>query len=216
MSLRYFTGPISTCIPSDTESLLLYLFFQGLPLPSPTRWIQRLRCTLCGPLCFIIYNYPRQATRSPNSCADPSLVQTVYQAFNAPGTTHQLNWLYAFDNSNSASATLTFANELPAFKAWPSQQDFLFPLSQLASTTTTHVIYALGASAASPPIIAGFVNQGIIAWAYSTQVCNSVPLLSATLAGATDTHYTIDPFVHSGLVADGWNNDGVVAFVLPL
>lgn len=74
----------------------------------------------------------------------------------------------------------------------------------------------LGADAQTPPIVGGFSVQGILAWVYNTAVCGSVPLMSVALAAQTDHYYTTDPDEHASLVAAGWADNGVVAFVLPL
>jgi hypothetical protein len=74
----------------------------------------------------------------------------------------------------------------------------------------------VGADAQTPPVVGGFSTSGLVAWVYDTAVCDSVPLMSAVLAAQSDHYYTTDPDEHAALLAAGWTDGGVVAFVLPL
>lgn len=104
------------------------------------------------------------------------------------------------------------------FQGWPTQQPFTAPLYRMTTPTVSDVIFRIGADAQTPPVVSGFsaTTEDIIVWVYDTAVCGSVPLMSAALAGQTDHYYTADPDEHAGLLADGWSDSGVVAFVLPL
>lgn len=78
-------------------------------------------------------------------------------------------------------------------------------------------IFRTGVDAQTPPVVSGFnTDVGVIAWVYDSQVCGSIPLMSTGLATASDHYYTINTFEHDSLISDGWADNGVVAFVLPL
>lgn len=78
--------------------------------------------------------------------------------------------------------------------------------------------YMIGTDAQTPPVVSGFnTDVEVIAWVYSTQVCGSVPLMSAKYAPATDHFYTTIQDDHDGLATfAGWVDTGVVAYVPPL
>ncbi|KIJ26312.1 hypothetical protein M422DRAFT_192374, partial [Sphaerobolus stellatus SS14] len=68
----------------------------------------------------------------------------------------------------------------------------------------------------NPPTVDGYVNVGITGYVYATEVCGGVPLLVAANAATTDHWYTTNALQHSSIVASGWIDEGVAAFVLPL
>ncbi|KAF5314983.1 hypothetical protein D9619_007558 [Psilocybe cf. subviscida] len=158
-----------------------------------------------------------KSSRSIDTCADPSITQTVFQAFGASITEHVLNYRHFFENGiTRGSAGLTDLE--PAFRAWPTQQNFTVPLFQLGTPDRTQFIYRTGTDAQTPPVVSGFNTQvALLGWVYDSQVCGSVPLMSAVLPSFTDHYYTTNSFEHDSLVSsDGWTDGGVVAFVLPL
>jgi len=136
-------------------------------------------------------------------------------------TAHVMNFHYAFVVSN----TIVGPGEAPllsmqgaVFKGWPTQQPFTVPLFRMTTPTGTDFVFMVGPDSQTPPVVSGFSTNAasIIAWVYDTPVCGSVPLMSAVQAAQTDHYYTIDPDEHAGLLANGWSDSGVVAFVLPL
>jgi hypothetical protein len=130
---------------------------------------------------------------------------------------HVLNYRGAYENANTQAKAIVWGDLHPAFRAWPTQQSFTVPLFQLRNADATQYIYRIGTDAQTPPVVSGFVaDVGVIAWVYNSQVCGSVPLMSATLAAFTDSYVTISAFEHDGLITDGWTDTGVVAYVLPL
>lgn len=130
---------------------------------------------------------------------------------------HGLNFLFAFENFNTATNDTSFTDIHPAFRAWPTQQDFTVPLFQLETADASQVIYRIGVDANTPPVVSGFDSfVALIGWVYGSQVCGSVPLMSAVQARFTDHYFTTNQFEHDGLITDGWTDGGVVAFVIPL
>ncbi|KAF5309469.1 hypothetical protein D9619_012447 [Psilocybe cf. subviscida] len=156
-------------------------------------------------------------TRTINTCADPSLAETVFQAFRAASTVHVLNYRYGYEHVNTQSEANFWQDIQPAFRAWPTQQNFTVPLFQLATADRTQYIYQIDDDAQTPPVVNGFnTDVFIIGWVYDSQVCGSVPLMTTAFPAFTDHYYTISAFEHGGLVSAGWTDRGVVAFVLPL
>jgi hypothetical protein len=104
------------------------------------------------------------------------------------------------------------------FKAWPTQQEFNFPLFRLAQCPGSDYAFLVGQDAQTLPSLSGFEPDGsaIMAWVYQTAVCGSVPLMSTIFADQTNHYYTTDSDEHTGLLADGWSDGGAVAYVLPL
>ncbi len=103
-----------------------------------------------------------------------------------------------------------------AFLAWINVQEFTVPFYQMVSTSNDFIF--LPAVNGTPPAVSGFTNEGIVGYAYSTQVCGSVPLLSVVNAGATDVWWTTNANDHAQMIASGtgWADGGVPFFVLPL
>ncbi|KAF8963117.1 hypothetical protein BDZ97DRAFT_2017624 [Flammula alnicola] len=137
--------------------------------------------------------------RAANTCADPTLADVFVEAFNPSLTAH----------------VIRIQGEV--FRAWQTAQDFMItvPIYQLYDPTIQDYIF-LTSTNSNPPIAGGYETGGIIGYVYSTQVCGSVPLLVAFQASAGDHWYTTSASEHSSLLADGWTDAGVAAFVLPL
>lgn len=114
------------------------------------------------------------------------------------------------------NAANVWTDQHPAFNAWASQQPFTVPLFELATTNRDEYIYMVGPDAETPPIISGFnTDVLVIAWVYDTPVCGSLPLMSAVLSSQRDHYYTTDTNELEGLIAAGWSDTGIVAYVLP-
>lgn len=130
---------------------------------------------------------------------------------------HALDWISFWENYNTVHSAVAYNDIRPAFPAWPTQQESTVPLFQLATADASQIIYRTGADAATPPVVNGFGSFiKLLGWVYPSQVCGSVPLLSAVQAAHTDHYFTTNPFEHSGLLALGWTDGGVVAYVMPL
>ncbi|KAF5327924.1 hypothetical protein D9619_003907 [Psilocybe cf. subviscida] len=156
--------------------------------------------------------------RSTDTCADPSLARTIFQAFSGSLITHILHFHYVLVASNSQQSTgPAFWNfQGPVFKAWPTQQAFTAPLFRLTTATNSENIFLVGVDAQTPPVVSGFSTSSaaVVAWVYNTSVCGSVPLMSAVLAAKSDHYYTTDPDEHTGLLSAGWADSGVVMIVM--
>lgn len=123
--------------------------------------------------------------------------------------------MVVYDSAVGTSDNWQFQNEI--FLAWLDVQEFTVPFYQMANPSTTDYIF-LPAVNGAPPTAAGFAVQGIVGYAYSTQVCGSVPLLSAVSSATSDHWWTTNQVEHDQLIAQksGWVDGGVPFFVLPL
>lgn len=77
----------------------------------------------------------------------------------------------------------------------------------------------LGADTSTAPVVSGFPNDKvIIAWAYSTQVCGTIPLYGAAQGSQTDHIYLTSAADYAGITSPGysWGMYGAIAYVLPL
>jgi hypothetical protein len=166
----------------------------------------------------IIYEYQSLRSDDATACPDPSLARTVFQGFCGNRTVHVIAFHHIIVNANTIQgpgpAFVTFQG--PVFNAWPSQQLSTVPLFRLSTPGGLDQLFMVGKDAQTPPFMDGFSALDISAWVFNSSVCGSVPLMSAILSAQTDHYYTTDPDEHSGLLADGWTDGGVVAFVLPL
>ncbi|KAF5326781.1 hypothetical protein D9619_003884 [Psilocybe cf. subviscida] len=158
------------------------------------------------------------SSRSDSTCADPSLAHTVIEAFSGSRLAHFIHFRSVLVNIDSVQAAGPpfWSFQGPVFKAWRTQQPSTVPLFSLVTPTGDDFLFMIGTDAQTPPIVNGFVNNGLVAWVYATAVCGSVPLLSAALASQSDHYWTADADEHADLVARGWADGGTVAFVLPL
>ncbi|KDR80965.1 hypothetical protein GALMADRAFT_41227, partial [Galerina marginata CBS 339.88] len=68
----------------------------------------------------------------------------------------------------------------------------------------------------NPPAASGFTIEGIVGYAYTTQVCGSVPLFAASNAAASDHWWTTSQSEHNALLKlSGWVDAGIPFYVLP-
>ncbi|PPQ72379.1 hypothetical protein CVT25_011760 [Psilocybe cyanescens] len=147
--------------------------------------------------------------RSAETCADPSLAVVWTEAYAPANTAHTVapRWLL------SADASTQFEGDM--FLAWQTPQDFTIPFYRLFNPTTTDWILAISTDGTAP-IVQGFRDATIVGYAYSTQVCGSVPLLGASLPSRDDHYYTTSANDHTSLLANGWVDAEIAVFVLPL
>lgn len=156
--------------------------------------------------------------RAANTCADPTIVTTFVQAFDAGRTTHLLGPRWVFVNADKPT---TGAGEWviqgAIFRAWQAQQDFTVPMYTFFNPTTTDYVSVISTDGNPPPVPSGFTQpQGIRAYVYPTQVCGSVPLFALFQQSAGDHWYTTDTDERSSLISLGWSDAGTLAYVLPL
>ncbi len=126
--------------------------------------------------------------------------------------------MIAADTTNGNTDNWQFQG--PSFLAWITPQEFTVPFYQLTSPATgakSDFIF-LPAVNSSAPTAPGFSVQGIVGYAYSTQICGSVPLLLAVNTGATDSWWTTSQADYDLLLETntGWSDAGIAFYVLPL
>ncbi|KAF5315278.1 hypothetical protein D9619_007561 [Psilocybe cf. subviscida] len=165
-------------------------------------------------------------TLSARSCANASLARVIYQGYSSTSACHVMNFLYAFVHDSTilgpVSTGARWSLQGATFKAWATQQASTLPLYRLGTSTGSDYIFELGTvdpmtQVPSPPTVTGFNNNiGLTAWVYGSATCDSVALLSAAHTTMSDHFYTTDADEHAGLIANGWTDAGVVAYVLPL
>ncbi|PPQ81583.1 hypothetical protein CVT25_013422 [Psilocybe cyanescens] len=151
--------------------------------------------------------------RSAETCADPSLTVVWSEAYSAADTAHVVSPRWLLTSQRSGGADWELQGDM--FLAWQTPQEFTTPFYRLFNPTTTDWITAISTNGAAP-VVQGFGDATIIGYAYSTQVCGSVPLLGASLASKGDHYYTTSTNDHASLLANGWVDAGIAAFVLPL
>ena len=169
---------------------------------------------ISGSSTDISHFQPREA----ETCADPSLATLYIAAFSPTRNAHLIRTpavMVTTDTLNGNTDNWQFQG--PSFLAWLAPQEFTVPFYQLISSTGDDFVF-LPAVNGSAPTVPGFTAQAIVGYAYSTQVCGSVPLLSASNAGATDHWWTISQSDHNEVITSelGWVDAGVPFYVLPL
>lgn len=120
------------------------------------------------------------------------------------------------DMTNSANDD--WQSQGPSFLAWRTPQEFTVPFYQLGANGGDDFIF-MPAVNGTPPTAPGFTTwQDMVGYAYSTQICGSVPLLALSNAGATDHWWTTSQSDHDELLASGtgWVDAGTPFYVLPL
>lgn len=156
--------------------------------------------------------------RTDDTCGDPSLAVTFVQGFSRTLTSHNVNFRADFVNAdtiNTGDVEWELQGEM--FRAWKTPQINTVPLFRMGSDTLASDIILATSTTTNPPTVPGFpVNFGLIAYVYTTQICNSVPLFQLSLASRTDHWVTTDASERDALVSFGWTDEGTVAFVLPL
>ncbi|KIJ26320.1 hypothetical protein M422DRAFT_272608 [Sphaerobolus stellatus SS14] len=151
--------------------------------------------------------------RAADTCADPTLADVWVEAYNPSLTAHIIRSPWVFVASIAMGLDWQFQG--PVFRAWENPQEFTVPLYEFNKPDNTDILF-LPSTDGNPPTVAGYENSGITGYVYATQVCGSVPLLVAANAATTDHWYTTNVLHHSSIVASGWTDEGVAAFVLPL
>ncbi|KIJ48855.1 hypothetical protein M422DRAFT_247220 [Sphaerobolus stellatus SS14] len=159
------------------------------------------------------FNNSSDQRRAADTCADPTLADVWVGAYSPSQTAHVIRATWAFVVNIAIGGDWQIQG--PVFRAWETPQEFTVPLYQLSKPDGSDFLF-LPSTDGNPPTVAGFENSGITGYVYATQVCGSVPLLVAANAATTDHWYTTNALQHSLLVADGWTDAGVAAFVLPL
>ncbi|PPR06734.1 hypothetical protein CVT26_001339 [Gymnopilus dilepis] len=156
--------------------------------------------------------------RTANTCADPTTPQTFYGAFGTSVTSHNFQTRAAFVNEDNTASEVIWQIQGAIFKAWTSPDTNILPLYLLATPGFNDVVILNSTSpAGDPPTLAGFSTAQLLAYAYPTQICGSVPLFGLSKASTTDHWYTTDEVERNVLINSfGWADLGIVAFVLPV
>lgn len=157
-------------------------------------------------------------SREAETCADPSLATLYIAAFSPTRIAHLIRTPAVMVTTDTLNANPdNWQYQGPSFLAWLAPQEFTVPFYQLTSSSGDDFLF-LPAVNGTPPAVPGFTNQAIVGYAYSTQVCGSVPLLAASNAGATDHWWTTSQSDHDEVLASelGWVEAGIPFFVLPL
>ncbi|KDR69221.1 hypothetical protein GALMADRAFT_145620 [Galerina marginata CBS 339.88] len=134
--------------------------------------------------------------RAANTCGDPSVAEIFVQAF-SPSKTAQVTrvrWVFIATDTIGDD----FAIQAEVFRAWETTQTGTVPLYQLSNPSGTDFIYLPSLNGAIPSA-AGFI-----------------PLFVVSQPSFTDHWYTTSPTERNSLIASGWVDGGVVAFVLPV
>ena len=156
---------------------------------------------------------PFKQPRAADTCGDASVSTTYYEGFSPSEKAHAFNTMAAFVNAGNLGQDWRILT--PSFKAWDSPgQPSTTALWKLVNKATLEHIYLLSINGIIPAR-SGFTAIEIIAYAYPSQICGSVPLYSA--AGPVDHWYTTNLIEHNQVLhLSGWTDDGIAAYVLPL
>jgi hypothetical protein len=153
--------------------------------------------------------------RTTETCGDPSLATTYYEAFESAFAVHGINTMATFVNAEAFGGQWQIKR--PSYKAWtepgqPSTTPFYAFLSP-----TNKLVYVASNDGSAPPPPSGFQNPPVLAgYVYLTQICGSIPLYGA--AATTGDHwYTTDLLEHNELIVEpNWTDVGIAAYVLPI
>ena len=138
----------------------------------------------------------------------------MYKAgFSPSQRAHIVQRASVFINENTIGADWQVQED--AFLAWGTPQQFTIPLYAYFNPTTFDYVYIASGNGA-PPSPAGFSLVGPVAYVYGSQECGSVPLFVVFQDVAGDHFLTTSTAQRDELIALGWIDSGVVAFVLPL
>ncbi|KDR69047.1 hypothetical protein GALMADRAFT_1353024 [Galerina marginata CBS 339.88] len=155
--------------------------------------------------------------RTANTCGDPSTSEIYYEAFSPSRTAHLLQRHSAFVSDDSVLGE-DFQIQAASFRAWRTQQTGTSPLYRLAAAGSPPPDYVFAVSTdANPSTVSGFATAPfIIGYVYATQICDSIPLYVVSVSSSRDHYYTVDADERDELVNDGWTDQGIAAYVLPV
>ncbi|KAH9478372.1 hypothetical protein JR316_0008826 [Psilocybe cubensis] len=156
-------------------------------------------------------------SRSAQTCADPSLATLFVSSFSHTRTAHLIEVLtITVDYQSTIGTADVYDIQNPSFLAWATPQPFTVPIHQIKRGDGEDFIF-LPEVNGTVPSVSGWSTEGVTAYAYATQVCGSVPLLSVFNSATSDHWWTTNAADHARLVATGrWVDAGVPFYVLPL
>ncbi|KAH9476989.1 hypothetical protein JR316_0010905 [Psilocybe cubensis] len=152
---------------------------------------------------------------APIRCADPRLTNVYVQSYSPSGKFHLIQMSTEFvDSLTVGNGDFGFQGNI--FRAWNTPQPSTFPLYRLVTPPPLDYLFVLSTDG-NAPAVPGYHSDFIPAYIYSTQICNSIPLYSATRADATDHYYTTVLSERDDLINRwGWTDSGIIGYVLPL
>ncbi|KAF9555303.1 hypothetical protein CPC08DRAFT_712165 [Agrocybe pediades] len=154
--------------------------------------------------------------RSTDTCADPSISDIYVEEFSPSYVAHAFHRRSAFVNADAAPAKSDWQIRGEIFRAWKNPQQGTIPMYRAFNPTTPDYI-SLTSSNGNPPVVSGFqVSTDVVAYVYPSAICGSIPLYGTAQEAAGDHWYTTIPSERDDLVANGWIDSGIAAYVLPL
>jgi len=152
-------------------------------------------------------------TPTPNTCGDTTSTTTFFEGFKPSVTSHAPDDIPDFVSLSAGDDIWDF--NPPSFRAWiaPGQASTV-PLYWLFNPTTHDYVY-LTSDTTTLPSVSGYGSANLIAYVYSTPICNSVPLYC--VSKPSDHWYTTNLAEHNDFVNQhGWTDCGITAYVLPI
>ncbi|KAF4611526.1 hypothetical protein D9613_003606 [Agrocybe pediades] len=157
----------------------------------------------------------RKFGRSTDTCADPSASDIFVEAYSPSQIAHVFDRRSIIVNTDSVGqANWQIQGEI--FRAWKGPQEGTVPMYRAFNPTTFDYIF-ITSSNGNPPVVSGFqLFPNIIAYVYPSPICGSIPLYATAQQTVGDHWYTTIPSERDDLVANGWIDSGIAAYVLPL
>ena len=118
-------------------------------------------------------------------------------------------------NSDSSTSRGDWQIQSDAFLVWQAEQPYTTALYEFFNSDIKDYTYLI-AKDYTPPTLTGYKSQGIVGYVYATEVCGSVPILSAFKTSSGDHWYTTSKADHQSLLDKGWVDKGTIAYALPL
>ncbi|KAH9479864.1 Ultraviolet-B receptor UVR8 [Psilocybe cubensis] len=162
-----------------------------------------LRLALFSVCVDVVFSASSFEARSAQTCGDPSVASTFYKGFNYIANVHTFNTQAQFVNAQVLGTG--WQSTIPSFRAWTSAGQ-LGTAPLFYDPTVNDVVFSLTSSP----------GWAIVGYVYPTQICSSVPLYAAARTSPSGHWYTTIEREHNELIALGWVDQGIVAYVLPI
>ncbi|PPR06081.1 hypothetical protein CVT26_005286 [Gymnopilus dilepis] len=181
----------------------------------------------CSPISASVHE-----TRQSIPCADPAQSQEYISGYNAAQTYHVFTPKWDFINDMTTNG-VNWILQGPAFKTWRTLSDMGVDPSLTNSPTVNAAIVALwqitnngaqnfralvaGPSNGTVPSLQfGYTAELLRGYAYAVSICGSVPLRGLLNQAKSDSYFTASELEWEGLVGEGWQDVGVIGYVLPV